>query len=154
MFRAVSCAVAALACAMMASPSNAQSFSPSSGTFTGIGNISLSQNGVTAICTLRISVTVVTPTYASVPTHGFAPGSLGACSLFLTWGVWRVDVVPGSTTEIDIQMGFLPFSACQRVVRAQWDNATQTAIVNGEVLPGPPSCTVSGPIYIQGLTIL
>lgn len=154
MLKTVSSVVAALACVAMASPSHAQSFSPPSGTLAGSGQVTLTQ-ATTVSCTINAPFyNVVTPTYISIPSHSLSPGSLLCGVWATTYGIWSATVVPGSTTQVDLLLGFNQTAPCYGTFRATWDNATHAATFTNVVLPGTSNCTVSGRITIPALTIL
>ncbi len=69
--------------------------------------------------------------------------------------------MPGSTTSISLTIGANTVAGqpCYGTTTVAWNNATNTATFNNNVLPpvtaGNPSCTIiSGSIRIPGLTII
>lgn len=154
MFKTVASAVAALVCVAMASPSHAQTFSPSVGGLTGYGTITIQQATTTLNCKLATPLfNVTTPTTLDIPIRSLSPGDL-PCHWVRTEGPWSAAVVPGSTTMIQLTFGFNPFASCYGTIIAAWSNTTQTATFNNAVLLGSPSCTVSGSITISSLQIV
>lgn len=153
MFKTVSSVVAALACVALASPSHAQSFSPSSGTVSGTGAVTLRQ-ALTVTCALSTPTITLTPTTAAITGHSISPGNFLCGSVGTTFGAWSLAVVPGSTTQVDLTFGFSAGSTCYGTTTAQWNGVTRRITFNNAVLAGPPSCTVSGYIDVPLLEIL
>lgn len=154
MLRTVATVVAAIACLAAASPSRAQSFSPPWGTLGGSGTVTLTQS-LTVTCDITAPFfNVMTPTYLSIPAHSLNPGDF-LCGIWVTTdGIWTAAVVPGSTTTIQLTLGFAQISPCYGTIIAQWDNATNTATFTNAYLFGSTSCTVDGSITVPGLTII
>jgi hypothetical protein len=153
MLKTVSSVVAALACVAPAAPSHAQSFSPSSGTASGTGMVTLKQS-VTITCALSTPTISLTPTTAAITGQSISPGSFLCGAFGTTFGAWSLAVVPGSTTLVDVTFGFSAGSTCYGTTTAQWSNVTRRITFTNAVLPGPPSCTVSGYIDVPLLQIL
>ena len=158
MIKTLSCAAAAFATVAIASPSFAQSFSPSTGNVSGSGSVVLSQ---TTVVTCNVSITASPgATTRAIPTRSISPGDL-LCFAVGPTGAWSASVVPGSTTSISLSIGAntVANQPCYGTVTVAWNNATNTATFNNNVLPpvtaGNPSCTIrSGSIRIPGLTII
>jgi hypothetical protein len=158
MIKTLSFAAAVLATAAIASPSFAQSFSPSTGNVSGSGSVRLQQ---TTDVTCNVSVTASPgATTRAIPTRSISAGSF-LCVVVTPYGAWNAAVVPGSTTLISLTIGAntVANQPCYGTAIVAWDNATNTATFNNNVLPavttGNPNCTiVSGSIRIPGLQIL
>lgn len=153
MLKTVSSVVAALACAALASPSNAQTFSPSSGTVSGTGTVTLRQS-LTINCALSTPTIALTPTTAAITGQSISPGSALCGAVGTTFGAWSLAVVPGSTTQVDLTFGFSAGSSCYGTTTAQWNNVTRRITFTNAVLAGSPSCTVTGYIDVPLLQIL
>lgn len=159
MIKTLSFAAAAFATVAVASPSFAQSFSPSSGSVSGSGSVSLSQT-ISVTCNVSITATPLSATSAPIPTRSITPGGV-ACFAVAPTGAWSAAVVPGSTTSISLTIGAntVANDPCYGTVVVAWNNVTNTATFNNNVLPpinaGGRNCTiVSGSIRIPGLTII
>lgn len=158
MIKTLSFAAAALATVALASPSFAQSFSPSTGNVSGSGSVRLQQ---TTDVTCNVSITASPgATSRAIPTRSISPGNF-LCVVVAPYGAWNAAVVPGSTTTISLTIGAntVANQPCYGTVVVAWNNATNTATFNNNVLPavttGNPSCTiVSGSIRIPNLQIL
>lgn len=158
MIKTLSFAAAAFATLALASPSLAQSFSPSSGTVTGSGSVRLQQ---TTNVNCNVSITAnLGATSAAIPTRSISAGDF-LCIFVAPFGTWSAGVVPGSTTSISLTIGANTVAGqpCYGTTTVAWNNATSTATFSNNVLPpvtaGNPSCTiVSGSIRIPGLTII
>ena len=158
MIKTLSFAAAALATVAIASPSFAQSFSPSTGNVSGSGSVRLQQ---TTDVTCNVSITASPgATSRAIPTRSISAGSF-LCVVVTPYGAWNAAVVPGSTTSIALTIGAntVANQPCYGTVTVAWNNATNTATFNNNVLPavttGNPSCTiVSGSIRIPNLQIL
>jgi len=159
MFKTVSSVVAALACVALASPSHAQSFSPSSGTVTTSMGMVRIQQSTSTNCRISMPVLNMTPTSISIPVHSlspFTPGDL-LCYWATTYGPWAAYVVPGDTTKVDIKFGFSQTAPCYGTIRADWNDWNRTATFTNAFLPavsGLQDCTVTGTISVPGLTIV
>jgi hypothetical protein len=159
MIKTLSFAAAAFATLALASPSFAQSFSPSSGSVSGSGNVRLSQT-TTVNCNVSITASPLSATTAPIPTRSISAGDF-LCIFVAPFGSWSAAVVPGSTTSISLTIGANTVAGqpCYGTTTVAWNNATNTATFNNNVLPpvtaGNPSCTIiSGSIRIPGLTII
>ncbi|VXB01969.1 hypothetical protein [Brevundimonas sp. G8] len=159
MIKTLSFAAAAFATVAMASPSFAQSFSPSSGSVSGSGSVTLSQT-VSATCNVSVTASPLSATSAPIPTRSITPGSI-TCLAVAPTGAWGAAVVPGSTTSIALTIGAntVANDPCYGTVVVAWNNATNTATFNNNALPpiNPTgrNCTiVRGSIRIPGLQIL
>ena len=154
-------AAAALAAAAIASPSFAQSFSPSSGAVSGSGPIRIVQ-ATSLYCNLSLEAMQLGPTSILIPTRTVSPMSQGSgfCLAMVPYGHWQADVVPGSSTSIALTLGFRTdvLQPCYGTVTASWNNATNTATINNAVLPlvnaGDRPCIISGVVRIPSLQVL
>lgn len=158
MIKTLSFAAAVFATVAIASPSFAQSFSPSSGSVSGSGTVRLSQT-TTVNCNVAITANLGATT-APIPTRSITAGDF-LCIFVAPFGSWNAAVVPGSTTSISLTIGANTVAGqpCFGTTTVAWDNATSTATFNNNVLPpvtpGNPSCTIIlGSIRIPGLTII
>ncbi len=158
MIKTLTFAAAALATVALASPSFAQSFSPSTGNLSGSGVVQLQQ---TTNVNCNVSITASPgATSRPIPTRSISAGDF-LCIAVAPYGSWSANVVPGSTTSISLTIGAntVANDPCYGTVVVAWDNATRTATFNNNVLPpvnsGGLNCTiVSGSIRIPGLQIL
>ena len=158
MIKTLSIAAAAFASVAIASPSFAQSFSPSTGNVSGSGSVRLQQ---TTDVTCNVSITASPgATSRAIPTRSISAGS-ALCFVVAPYGAWNAAVVPGSTNSISLTIGAntVANKPCHGTVTAAWNNSTSTVTFSNTVLPavnaGDPSCTiVSGSIRIPGLQIL
>lgn len=158
MIKTLTFAAAALATVAIASPSFAQSFSPSTGNLSGSGSVRLQQ---TTDVTCNVAITASPgATSRAIPTRSISAGTF-LCVVVTPYGAWNAAVVPGSTTSIALTIGAntVANKPCYGTVTVAWNNTTRTATFNNNVLPavtsGDPSCTlVSGSINIPGLQIL
>ena len=158
MIKTLSFAAAALATVAFASPTFAQSFSPSTGNLSGSGSVRLQQ---TTDVTCNVSITASPgATTRAIPTRSISAGSF-LCVVVAPYGAWSASVVPGSTSLISLTIGAntVANKPCYGTVTVAWNNTTRSATFNNNVLPavnaGDPSCTlVSGSINIPGLQIL
>lgn len=159
MFKTVSCAVAALACVAMASPSSAQSFSPSWGTLNGSGTVSILQGTTAVTCQISAPFFSVTgPTLLVIPAKDLTPGN-ALCGIWVTtYGAWNMTTMAGPTGHIWITLGFSQLAPCYGTIVAQWDNVTRRASFSDVVLPAvspmSPSCRITGVISVPGLTVI
>lgn len=158
MIKTLSVAAAAFATVALASPSFAQSFSPSTGNLSGSGSVTLSQT-TTIPCNVSVTASAGA-THRPIPTRSITPGNF-LCVAVTPFGSWAADVVPGSTTTISLTIGAntIANDPCFGTVIVAWNNATSTATFNNNVLPpvdpAGRNCTlVSGSIRIPGLTII
>ena len=150
-------AAAILAIAAMASPSFAQTFSPSSGSVTGTGPIRFQQT-YSLNCTLSITAAPLSATTAPIPTRTVSPGDF-ICLTVIPFGAWKIDVVPGSINSIALTIGATSGQPCYGTTIVAWNNANSTATFNNNILPAvnpadPPCAIVAGFIRIPGLQIL
>lgn len=159
MIKTLAFTAAALATIALASPSFAQTFSPSTGSVTGAGSVTLSQT-TTVTCNVSITANPLSATTAPIPTRSITAGDF-LCIAVAPTGAWKADIVPGSTTLIDLTIGAntVANDPCYGKVTVAWNNATRTATFNNNVLPainaGGKNCTiVRGSIRIPGLQIL
>lgn len=158
MIKTLSFAAAAFATVALASPSFAQSFSPSTGNVSGSGSVRLQQ---TTDVTCNVSFTASPgATERLIPTRSISAGGF-LCVFVAPFGSWKANVVPGSTTSISLTIGANTVAGqpCFGTTTVAWNNLTNTATFSNNVLPpvtaGNPSCTiVSGSIVIPGLTII
>jgi len=158
MIKTLSVVAAAFASVAIASPSLAQSFSPSTGNVSGSGSVRLQQT-TDVTCTVSITASPGA-TSRAIPTRSISAGS-ALCFVVTPYGAWKADVIPGSTTSVSLTIGAntVANKPCYGAVTVAWNNATNTATFINNVLPavnaGDPSCTiVSGSIRIPGLQIL
>ncbi len=159
MIKTLSFGGVALATVALASPSFAQSFSPSSGSVSGAGSVTLSQT-TTGTCNVSITASPLSATSAPIPTRSISPNS-ALCFAVAPSGSWSAAVAPGSTTSIALTIGAntVANDPCYGTVVVAWNTATSTATFSNNVLPpvnaGGRSCTIrSGSIRIPGLQIL
>nr|WP_316626886.1 hypothetical protein [uncultured Brevundimonas sp.] len=158
MIKTLSIAAAAFASVAIASPTFAQSFSPSTGNVSGSGSVRLQQTTNVA-CNVSITASPGATT-RPIPTRSISSGDF-LCFAVAPYGSWSAAVVPGSTTSIALTIGAntVANKPCYGTVTAAWNNSTSTVTFSNNVLPavnaGDPSCTiVSGSIRIPGLQIL
>lgn len=157
MLKRLSFAAAIFAVTATASPSFAQSFSPSSGSVSGSGMIQYAQTYFVN-CSLSITASPLSATTAPIPTRSITPGGI-LCFTVIPDGSWKVDVVPGSTTSIAFSLGTTSGQPCYGTIIVAWNNATSTATFNNNVIPpvnpgDPPCAIVSGSIRLPGLQII
>lgn len=152
-------ATGALALAGMASPALAQSFSPTSGTFTGASapTVTLRQS-TTVACNVGFSATVTSATTASIASPSISPGSL-LCFAVVPFGTWSATTVPGNPSKIRLTMGAntVANEPCFGTVDVAF-TGSQISFA-GEILPPVNplhrSCTlVTGKVNVTGLTIV
>lgn len=159
MLKKVSFIAAILASAAMASPSFAQSFSPSTGSVSGSGNVDLQQT-TTLNCNVSVTANPMGSTSAPIPTRSISAGDF-LCIVVAPYGSWGMAVVPGATDKISLTIGAntVTNAPCYGTTVADWDNVTRTITFNNNVLPAvdptDPDCTIlSGSITVPGLQIL
>lgn len=157
MIKRLSSVVAALATVCMASPSIAQSFSPSSGSVSATGQVQFQQEFV-ANCNLSMTVNPLSATTAPIATRSISGGD-PICFLVVPYGSWKFDVVPGSTTSVAFTFGATSVNSCYGTIIVAWNNSTSTATFNNNTIPpvNPAnlSCVIrTGFIRIPGLQII
>ncbi len=152
-------ATGALALAALASPAFAQSFNPSSGTFTGASapTVTLRQS-TTVACNVALTANVTSATTATIPTRSISPGSL-LCLAVVPYGTWSAATVPGDSTKIALTMGAntVANEPCYGTVIVPFSGSTLT--FSGQTLPpvNPAHRTcylLAGAVTITGLTIV
>lgn len=158
MIRKIAFAAAALASLTMASPSFAQTFTPSSGALSGNGNVDLQQS-MTLNCDVDVDVASMGSTSASISTRSIYAGDF-LCFVVAPYGSWSIAVVPGRTDKISLTIGAntIANKPCYDTIVVDWSNANQEITFNNNVLdpvtPGDPVCTIlTGVISIPGLSI-
>lgn len=159
MIRKLAFTAAALASLTMASPTFAQTFSPSSGPLSGSGNVDLQQTA-TLNCDVDVDVASMGSTSATITTRDIYAGDF-LCFVVSPYGTWNLAVVPGYTDRIALTIGAntIANKPCYDTIIVAWSNVTKEITFNNDVLdpvtPGDPVCTIlSGVISIPSLTIL
>lgn len=101
----VSTVIAASAVLLAAGSVSAQSFSPSSGSFSGSGNVDL-LNSSGAQCNVSLSGTVTSATRADITSRSFSPGSSFTCGWAVTpYSTWHVETIPGNYSQVLVYLG-------------------------------------------------
>lgn len=101
----VSTVVAAVAMLAAAGTASAQSFSPSSGSFSGSGAVEM-YNSAYVTCNASISGTVASSSLANITSKSFSPAPSITCGWAVTpYGAWSVQTIPGNYSQVKIYLG-------------------------------------------------
>ena len=148
MLRVLAAIAAASTLAFLASPTQAQTFTPS-GPVTGSGTITFGP----WICNVNVSGSA-TPTSLPIATRSISGNPVCAGSL-LPNELWSVEPLTTSTVQLTIGFTTVP-AACHGTIVANWSNVTRTiTFTNVDIMPPVgPACTYSGSIYFPALQIL
>lgn len=155
--KVVSTVIAAAAVLFAAGSVSAQSFSPSSGSFTGSGNVNL-LNSSGAQCNVSLSGSVTSATTASITTKSFSPGPSFTCGWAVTpFGTWSVQTVPGNVNKIILYLGATTIlgSTCHGWVEADVVNkgngTSDITFLDDELIDGTyPDGTPTGCYVLDG----
>lgn len=159
MIRKLAFTAAALASLSMAAPSFAQTFSPSSGSLSGSGNVDLQQTA-TLNCDVDVDVDNMDANLAEISFRSIHAGDF-LCFVVAPYGTWKLATVTGRTDQIALTIGAntIANKPCYGTIIVDWNNVSKEITFNNNVLPpvtlGDPSCNIlSGSISIPGLSIL
>ena len=143
---------AALAPALAAAPATAQSFSPapSNGTISSV-NLTL-EEAIFISCDVSANYSVNASGQASLSNETFSPGSFFCGTLVQPTQNWAIETVAGSTSEVDLTIGFATFTGntCSGVVRAPYDNAAGRIQLFNATIPsttGGIPCRIDGDLF-------
>ena len=150
MFRHLSAVSLAVALLALATPSNAQTFSGPSGSFSPTGTLTYGSFPCTITATAALSANTVAFTYRELTGSPFC----GSLSWFRPVGTWSV--TPNTTSTVLLTIGAVTVPGnCYGTIVANWDNTTNEIwFDNVAIAPALGSiCVYSGRIKLPGFTI-
>ncbi|MFK0298049.1 hypothetical protein ACIQTU_02405 [Brevundimonas sp. NPDC090276] len=101
----LSTVVAAVAMMAAAGSVSAQSFSPSSGSFSASGNVAL-LNSAGATCNVSLGGTIASSSLINITSKTFSPGPSITCGWAVTpYSTWHAETIPGNYNQIVIYLG-------------------------------------------------
>lgn len=151
MFRHLSAVSLAAAFLAFAAPSNAQTFSGPSGSFTPIGTLTYGSFECSISASAALVANTVTFTYRELTGSPYC----GSASWLRPHGTWSV--TPNTLTTVNLTIGAVTVpGSCHGTIVSNWNNTTNEIwFDNVAIAPALGSiCVYSGRIKLPGFTII